>query len=258
MRQASSKPIKRDGPRIQTLARADSILAVVAGAGAKPIKLAEIAATTQLHKNTVFTILQSLEQLRFVSRDSATRCYRIGARFFELAKVAEGRMPVADTARPVMYKLLALTNESVSIAVPGTFAAIIVSTLESTFGVRGARHQGQHAPFHASAVGKAMLAHMPDTACASILDHTGLKKSTRNSITDRESLQRELKQVRARGYAISLEEEEVGANAVGAPILDRMGEVQGAIAIWGPATRLPRARLAELGPQISILCHGLP
>ncbi len=256
--QVGSKPTKRDRPRIQTLARADAILAVVAGAEAKPVKLAEIADTTQLHKNTVFTILQSLEQLRFVSRDPATKGYRIGARFFELAKVAEGRLAVADVARPVMYKLLALANESVSVAVPGTFDAIIVSTIESTFSVRGTRHQGQHAPFHASAVGKAMLAHMPDTACAAILDHAGLKRNTRNSITDRESLQRELKQVRARGYAVSIEEEEVGANAVGAPILDRMGEVRGAIAIWGPATRLPRARLAELGPTISVLCRGLP
>lgn len=245
---------KVTAPRIQTLARADAILAAIAGSHGRETGLTAIAAATGLHKNTAFTLLKTLEQLGYVVQNSETHGYRIGARLFEFARLAEAGLDVAQLARPTMMKLLGLANESVSLAIPGTFDALIVSTVESTYAVRGSRFQGQHAPYHASAVGKAMLAFMTDADRSMILDRASLNHRTRRTISSREALLQELAAVRKAGFAVSLEEEETGANAVGAPILSRLDEVIGAIAVWGPTTRLPASKLSRLGQQLVTLC----
>jgi DNA-binding IclR family transcriptional regulator len=83
------------------------------------------------------------------------------------------------------------------------------------------------------------------------LSELDMIRLTPRTIRAKSGLVRELEQVSARGYAISLEEEEVGANAVAAPLLGRLGEVLGAVAIWGPAPRLSETRLRQLGPLIT-------
>jgi DNA-binding IclR family transcriptional regulator len=174
-----------------------------------------------------------------------------------MAKQAETRLDVIPLARPFMYELVRQSRESVTLAIPASLDAIVISTIEGTFAVRGTRWEGRHVPYHASAVGKAMLAFMPADVQESMLGELRLERHTRRTIVGRDALVAELRQIRELGFAVCLQEEEDGSNAVAAPILDRTGEVVGAIALWGPASRLTRSHLIAFGSKIARACGEL-
>ena len=244
------------GARIQSLARMDAIFEAIGASSESCARLSEIATRAGLHKSTAYSLLETLVTLGYVVRVKDGRRYAFGPRLFELGRKAEARIDLISLARPLMFEMVGRSRESVSLAVPATFDAVIVSTVEGTYSVRGARWEGRHVPFHASAVGKAMLAFMEPANADAVLASLRLDRRTRRTILNPVELRAEMTRVREVGFAISLEEEEDGANAV-APLVSRMNEVKGAIAIWGPASRLSGTKLERLGPHLAKSCGDL-
>ena len=101
------------------------------------------------------------------------------------------------------------------------------------------------------------MAYLSESDRERILLQSPLHKLTKNTITSRVQLAKEITTIRRRGFALSTEEEEIGANAVAAPILTRLGEVLGAIAVWGPASRLNREQLLQVGARLVLACRNL-
>lgn len=243
--------------KIQSLVRADAILSALSRASSSRARLSDIARDVGIHKNTAFSLLESLCALGYAKRWPNSHEYGLGHRLFELARLSETHMDAVQMTRPVMLRIVNAFNETTSLAVPLFKDVLIVSTIESSHGVRGARFQGQHAPYHASAVGKAILAFLPAPDRDYILSSPELPRLTRKTTKLRAALLADLGTTRSRGYAISLEEEEIGANAVAAPLVSPMGEVIGALAVWGPAPRLTGGRLALLGETLVKECGAL-
>ena len=105
---------------------------------------------------------------------------------------------------------------------------------------------GRRGFMHSTSVGKAILAFLPDSQVAGIIDAHGLRALTPNTITDRGELQKELNRVRKLGYAIDDIENEESIRCVGAPIFDHTGNPVAAMSLSGPAFRLTRQRIQEL------------
>ena len=156
--------------RIQSLERMDAILGAIAAAPDGAARLSEVAAETGLHKNTVFSLLRTLLALGYCEQSRQSGAYRIGQRSFELARMAERNFDIVRVVRPLMRRLALQYRESLSLAVPAHEGCIVVATVEGTFAVRGSRFQGQVAPWHASALGKAVLAWLPEEERAPILE----------------------------------------------------------------------------------------
>jgi DNA-binding IclR family transcriptional regulator len=243
-------------PKIQSLARADAILGVVARAPLGRTRLTDIAAKLSLHKNTVFSLLETLVALGYL-RQLPSREYVLDHRLMELARANEADLEVVQLARPLMLRMVSATRESACIAVPTPKDVLIVNTIEGSHGVRGARYRGGHSPYHASALGKAMLAFMAPSERDAILATGDLPRYTNKTIKSRATLLRHLDEAARHGFAVALEEEEIGANAVAAPLVTPLGEVMAAIAIWGPAPRLPRDRLVRWGAELARECRGV-
>lgn len=245
------------GVRIQSLERMDSILRVVANANESGIRLTEIATLCALHKNTVFSLLKTMVVLGYCEYDENTQKYRVGRRTFELAGKAERNLDIVTLMRPLMLRLVWKFRESLSLAVPGSDNCMVVATVEGTYGVRGSRFQGQDAPYHASALGKAILAFQSDEDSALIMPRLKLERFTSRTICAVDELYKECGRVREQTYAISVAEEEIGASAVAAPVFSRSGLVIGSLAIWGPSARLTRKLLAEHGAKLAKECQGI-
>lgn len=244
-------------PRIQSLARADAIMATIAKSPTARARLVDIADELRLHKSTVFSLLETLRTLGYVKQLPKSRDYALAHRLVELARASEANLDVFQVTRPLMLRTVNAVNESACLAVPAMTDALIVSTIESTQGVRGARFQGRHSPYHASAVGKAMLAFMPKADQQSILSSTYLPRFTQKTTKTRAALMRQLEEIARRGFALSLEEEEIGANAVAVPLVSAMGDVLGAVAVWGPSARLSADRLSKIGAGLVKECSNL-
>jgi DNA-binding IclR family transcriptional regulator len=104
---------------------------------------------------------------------------------------------------------------------------------------------GQKAPFHATAVGKFWLASLSNQEVSSVIAKTGMKAYTSSTITDLDTLLKDLAVVRKRGYAIANEEINAEVVAAGVPIiLD--GVVVASLVVAAPHFKMTPERIEEL------------
>lgn len=239
---------QRGGARIQSLARAGRILDLLVAKGTMALR--DISAASGLNKTTVYYLAESLVGLGFVERVGDGEGYRLGLRNLELGRAVQRRMDIVAASRPSLIRLCTLSRETVNLAVPFVFDAMIVESLEGTHGVRATSYAGSREPYHATACGKAMLAFMEPEARDAIFQARPLERRTPNTITRRDALEAQLALVKTRGYATDLEEIELNAHCVAAPVWDGLGNVAGAISISGLASRLPLPTLGDLAQAI--------
>ncbi|HVI87740.1 MAG TPA: IclR family transcriptional regulator [Dongiaceae bacterium] len=231
--------------RIQSLARADAIFTVLADGPRIGCRLRDIAAATGLAPSTAVTLLQSLTGLRLVERTEAG-LYRLGPRFQELGRQAEGRQDLLELGRPSVIRLCQRSGETVSLLVPGTNAMIIGESLEGDIRLKETVLKGKAMPLHGTASGKCFLAYATADVREAFLQAAPLAKLTNRTIHDLARLEASLTEIRRQGYATEEEEFRSGDAAVAAPILDRHRRIRGTISITAPAERLGGRRLGRL------------
>lgn len=224
-------------PRIQSLGRADAILsAVMAHDG--PMPLALLTKALQLNKTTVFNLAESLVVLGFLKRFIDPKGYKLGLRCLELGRHVSKTLPILEISRPFLRDLCRTTKETVNLAVPYLQEAIIIEALQSQQVVRATAYAGTKSNYHSSACGKAMLAYFPSDQREWLHECVGLKRVTEHTICDRRALEKDLAEVRKRGYAIDKQENEIGAYCIGMPIFGPFNEVVGAISVSGVIQRM--------------------
>jgi IclR family acetate operon transcriptional repressor len=240
------------GTTIQALVRADAILSAIAEASGGQARLSEIAKATGLHKTTVFNLVESLVSLRYVAREETTKTYRLGLRNLQLGRAMRRHQDLMEWARPSMMRLCRDTGETVNLAVPDVFEAMIIDSFEGSFTVRVTSYAGTPAAYHSTSCGKAMLAFFEKERRDLIYAARPLQAFTPTTITSVTELERQLAEARRTGFAIDLEENEPSAHCVAVPIFDGRGMAIGSISVAGPASRLKRQDLpatAELIKQ---------
>ncbi|WP_214411587.1 IclR family transcriptional regulator [Sphaerisporangium fuscum] len=230
----------------QSLARALSIL-VDLGEGSR--SLDDLAALLGVHKTTALRLLRTLEEERFVYRDSAYR-YRLGSRLFALSSRALEQRPVRGVAGPHLARLNQTTGHAVHLGAYEDGEAIYIDKYESRHPVRMYSRIGLRMPLHCTAIGKVLLAGMTRTEREKAAAGIEYRAFTPNSIADARSLLAELDRVAAQGYAVDHAEHETFINCVGAPIRDAAGGVVAAVSISVPDVILPYEKVLELLPEL--------
>jgi len=127
---------------------------------------------------------------------------------------------------------------------------VTVQIVDGTHAVRMHSAVGKRNPAHASALGKVLMAYLPDGEVDAIVTQYGLPRFTTNTITDAGALREALHRVRLDGYAQDAEEIEIGLRCLSAPITDRSGRPTAAVAISAPASRMEPDRVAALIPRV--------
>jgi len=240
-----------DSPyRVQVLDRALAALAILANRSSD-CGLAELCTALKLHKSTVHRLMMVLEQHRLVVKNSETGRYRLGLKLFELGSKAIEGLDLRARARPYLDRLQEKFGETVFFCILDEGQVFYVEKVESKASVRTACMVGSRAPAYCTAVGKAMLAELPEAEVSGIVRRWGLKPVTAKTITSAGALKTELKAVRARGYAIDDEEKEEGLRCVGAAVRSHSGMPVAAMSISGPAFRMTRERVPEVGRALT-------
>lgn len=213
------------------------------------LTLTQIAERVELHNSTVHRLLATLEHKRFVQRDEGNGSYRLGIRMIELGFSALKRTNLSEQATPYLHRLSAEHRESVDLAILEGAEVVYLQVIESPQRVKIAAAPGEHLPAFCTATGKAFLAFLPDEEVKKIFKQ-GARKYTEHTNVSLSALSNDLRVTRVRGFAVSVEEYEDGTNAVAAPILDLNGHPLAVIAMAGPAFRLSRERMSELGRSV--------
>ncbi|MFH5800528.1 IclR family transcriptional regulator [Haladaptatus sp. CMAA 1911] len=213
--------------------------------GAGVTELAEHIGAT---KATVYNHLSTLKGSRYVVKEDDDT-YRLGLRFLDIAHHARNRVRIFDLVRQEVDALAEETGEMVLFTVEEHGVGICLYRAYGEQAIRTPLYVGHQSGLHHTAVGKAILAHLPEERRREILDQQALDEVTSNTITDREELLEELDGIRETGIATSSEETIQGLIGVGAPIIDQNRAVVGAISIIGPRSRMKGDRLQEELPD---------
>lgn len=238
-----------DNTVIQSLDRAMGVLKVVAAGNGQ--SLTEVAGLSGQSVSTAYRILITMEKHGVVEFDEPRQLWHIGLEAFRIGSHFLGRTRILEQSRPVMQQIMAETGETANLAIIDQGEVIFVSQVETHEPIRAFFRPGTRGPVHASGIGKALLAFLPEPQIAAILKNHALDAFTPNTIVSREALIAEMETIRARGWSIDNEERTLGMRCIAAPIFNQFGEAVAGISISGPAVRVTPERDAEYGRIVS-------
>ena len=209
------------------------------------ITLAELSKLIPTSKSTIHRYLSTLEQLQLIEKNDRDS-YFLASGILQLAGHYLSNMNLPQIAEPFMKKLAASSQETVHLAVPSENEVVYVAIVDGPLSIRMMARIGTRAPMYCTALGKSILAHLPEEKLISVVGH-GLISRTPNTITSLEALREEMSEIRAKGFSVDNIENEDGVRCIGAPLFDYAKKLAGAISISGPVYRVTSDRVPELG-----------
>lgn len=239
--------VENDGPRrLKSVDRAFHILDTIQKLdGARVSELAQYLdiplSTVQVHVSTLY------ENCYLIKEGDE---YHIALRFLEKGGYARGRKEVYTHAIAIVDSVAEETEERAQFIVPEHGVGIYLHTSTGAAAIQMDARLGKISRLHASAAGKAILAHFSEKEFDEFLEARGLPQLTPNTITDEEELRDEIATIRERGISFNDEESVEGLRAVGVPVLDSMDFVVGALSVSGPRYRMVDTRFEEQIPNL--------
>lgn len=232
----------------QTIIRALLVLRALRDSDSD-LGVTDIARTVQLPSSTVHRILRTLVGAGYVAQNVETERYRLGREAFLLGRAASHTLGF-DAAVPLLERLAAETQESVNLVVRDGDEGLVVLRVESPQPLRYTQSTGDRIPLYCTSTGKVLLAFAGDLN-AEVARLGELERLTPNTITSPRQLLEELTLIRVEQFSINKGERIPGVSGVAAPVLGSDGRAIAALAVQGPAFRMPDERLADLGPLVA-------
>lgn len=243
MSEAKSRTGTREGNAIRSVTNALRALETLSRG---PLGVSELARELGLPKTTAHRCLLTLKEAGWirVSHRDASRWVLTGRSLtVGLSGSVEGNL--RELARAELTKLRDATGETIHLVVPDGRELVVIGRVDGTHSVRTFLPLGTHAPLHATASGRALLAAMSDEEVDDVLAGP-LGSYTTRTVNRRDEVWREVLLCRERGYALNAAEWRSEAAALGVPIVSRRGTVVAALAISMPFTRFEGADLDAL------------
>ena len=209
------------------------------------LSLTDLAALLSLNKSTLFGLLRTLEKNGYVAQNPQTKRYRLGMQLLDRAALAMDYADVSRIAPPYLDELCEKVEENVHLGVLDNGEVIYLYRVQGPHTLSMNSHPGMRTPVHCTAMGKVLLAFLPEVEAKAILMQRELIAYTPHTITDLAQLQQYLREVRQQGYALDAEERDLGNQCVAAPIFDMHDKVVAAISVSIPSVRIGGLRLSN-------------
>src|SRR5690606_24785749 len=203
-----------DATSVQALDRGLNILAVVAEGDA--LSLSEVAARSGFAASTAYRMLATLPAHHMLEFDQKAQLWSVGVGTYRVGSAFLRRRKLVDRARAIMQDLMEQTGETANLGVAEEDCVVFVSQVETHQAIRAFFRPGTRSSFHASGIGKAILAHLPADRAGAIIGKAGLAAYTAKALANPPSRSRELESAQKRGWATDDEERKEGMRCVAA------------------------------------------
>jgi DNA-binding IclR family transcriptional regulator len=237
---------------IQSVDRALTVLSLLARHG--ELGVTEIAEELDVHKSTAFRLVTTLEVHDLVEQQTDRGKYRLGVGVLRLAGATTMRLDLVQSSREVTERLAESVGETVNLAVLSGDRALYVDQVLGSATLQLHNWVGQRIPLHATSNGKVLLANV-SPARLEELTSGELERFTDRTITEFDRLRAELDEVHARGYAVAVDELEIGLTAIAAPVHSADGAVVASLSASGPSFRIPADRITHLAERVADAAH---
>jgi IclR family KDG regulon transcriptional repressor len=218
--------------------------------------LKAICDQTGIHKSTAHRFLKHLERERYLLR-TESGAYLIGPRLSQLSARGNQEATLQAVARPILWDLWKSTQETVNLAVLDQGTVLYIDVIESPHEFRLSSRVGTRRSVHVTALGKALVAFLPEETRETILNSISFQPATPRTIGNLVQFRQELEKIRRQGYAVDDEEAVQGARCVSAAILNTAGDAIAAVSVSGPVTRVSPNLVSALARAVTSAAHAV-
>lgn len=215
-----------------------------------PLGVSAISRALELPKTTVHRSLRTLSRAGWVRPFELNRAkWVMTGRPLTVGLSGSREGNLRELAWAELARLRDATGETIHLVIPDSPDLVVVARVDGTNSLRTFLPLGTHAPLHATASGRALLAAMSDGEVAAVLD-AGLQRFTSSTLSDRAEVLDEITRTRERGYAVNAAEWRTDIAAIGVSILSRAAEPVAALGVSMPLSRYERADVAEVAELV--------
>jgi DNA-binding IclR family transcriptional regulator len=239
---------------VSSLAKGLNVLELLAEHG--ELSVSAVANHLGYNRAGSHRFLATLKELGYVEKNAENR-YHLTFKVFRLGTRVANRFKIRQTARPLMSELSQAFKETINLGYLDGSEVLHIDKIDSLEVLRMDSPLGSRAPVYCTALGKAILAFLPDSEKNRILETIKLKPQGPKTITSRAALEKELAKIRINGYAVDNEELSKGLRCVAAPIFDHTGLSRFAISVAGPISRVTSARVKEIQKKVRRVCRAI-
>jgi len=236
-------------PSVPALQRGLAILELVANSKSG-LTLSQLMRHFDFPKSSVHCLVVTFEREGYLQRDQATGRYMSGLKLVSIANSALEGMVFRERAAPLLGALMARTGMTVHMAILDRDEVVVVAKVDRPGVPRVATWIGKRVDPHCTSLGKCLIAHLPEPELDRLIGQRGLLRHNENTIVSPVRLKEELARIRARGYALDDEEEEIGVRCIGAPVWNHDGRVIAAVSVTGTTARINEETLDALASQV--------
>lgn len=242
---------------IAAVERALKLMEALAGE-ADGADLTALAERLGLPVSATHRLLATLAERGFVAQDPQSGAYGLTLKLSQLAFRNLDLRGLPDAGQIVLDQLARATREYCRLAVvDGESLTWIARAQGATAGLRYEPPMGTGIVLHATATGKAWLASLPEAEALRIVCARGFDAEGRtgpNALGDVDALRTHLAETRSRGYALAVEEGEIGTIAMATTFRagpDPCAPVAGTLSVAGPLPRMQEARRGEIAAALA-------
>jgi DNA-binding IclR family transcriptional regulator len=243
------------GRTVQSLERAFQILETIV-AREEPMSLAELSRATGLHTSTTFHLIKTLIVLGYVRQDDARR-YRIGPRLFMQAAGAFNEVALVNLATPHLKRLADETGETTHLAVWADSGIAVIAKVDARSSIRSSERVGLIRPAYCTAIGKVLLAALPEDELESYLRRGPFEAYTPKTVTEPAPLREEIRRVATAGMAYDDAEFNHELRCIAAPVRNFTGQTIAAFGISGPVWRVTLKDMQRLSARVAAIAADL-
>jgi DNA-binding IclR family transcriptional regulator len=212
-----------------------------------PLGISEIRRALGLPVSSTANIIYTLTDLGYLERNESDSSYRLSVKLLGIARRAQDRLDLVSRCHGLVQDAVRESGLTGHLAVLRDGESMYIDRVPSNSMVQVNSYIGQRWPPHTSAVGKAILAFMPESELDRLLKQMTLNKRTRYTITSLPVLLRQLRTFRRLGYTWERNEGEVGLACVAAPIFGPGHEVLASMSLTGATHQVSPIRTPTLG-----------
>ena len=202
------------------------------------MSIMEISKKLKIYPSTIHRVLNTLKYRGYVEQNPVNQKYRLGLKLVELGMARYHQIDLVKEAHPFLKELVDQCNETVHLGILDNDEVLYLAKEDCSRTIRMVSQVGRRAPLHSTALGKILLAYLPEKEREKIIAHKNLSCFTEHTIIEKKELEKELDKVKKQGFALDIEENEKEICCIAAPIRDYSGEVIAALSISSPFYRI--------------------
>lgn len=232
---------------VQTIDKALEVLEILAEEGFQEgLGVSELSTKLAIGKSTVHRIVDTLSVRNYIEQCPDTKKYRLGWRLFEIGNIIPQQRNLYNFDISILQELCNEYQETVNLGVRVDNSVVTISKVSPKASLIANLQIGARESLHATAMGKALISEMTKEEIKQILGEGPLERYTTTTVTEIDSLMKELRKIRKQGFSIDDEEFSPGLTCIAMPVRDFNNEIVAAISVSGASIRQTYSKIESI------------